>query len=254
MLARVYNLLIKFIVRKQGYIMKALRLLLFILIGYSDLWAQDSTLVTIKAGNRAKDVLSISDIYYYPQFTNGKVFLRDGSRAGAKVNYTRLYDQMLFIDPKGDTLALADEKTIKFIVIDKDTLYYDEGYVRLIANYGDVKLAEKQIWVVADIRKIGTHDTPKNTVAITSLSNYSDANGRAKSYDFLINEDMIIRKETQYYFGNENNHFVRSGKKKLMLLFPKDQRSLENYLKENNVNFDKKDEVEKLAQFISQLH
>jgi hypothetical protein len=234
--------------------MKALLLLLFILTGYSDLLAQDSTLVTIKAGNRVKDVLSTSEIYYYPQFTNGKVFLRDGSRAGAKMNYTRLYDQMLFIDPKGDTLALADEKTIKFIVVDKDTLYYDEGYVRLIANYGEVKLAEKQIWVVADVRKIGTHDTPKNTVAITSVSNLEDASGRAKSYDFLLNEDILIKKEIQYYIGDENNHFVRSGKKKLMLLFPKDQRSLENYLKENNVNFDKKADIEKLAQYLGQLH
>jgi hypothetical protein len=234
--------------------MKAL-LLLFILFGYSCLSAQDSTLVTIKAGNRVKDVLSTTDIYYYPQFTNGKVFLRDGSRAGAKMNYTRLYDQMLFIGPKGDTLALADEKTIKFITIDKDTLYFDEGFVRLIANYGVVKLAEKQIWVVADIRKIGTHDTPKNTVAITSLSSHSDdGTGRAKSYDFLINEDIIIRKETQYYFGDEYNHFARAGKKKLMLLFPKDQLSLENYLKENKVDFDKKDDLEKLAQFLGQLH
>ena len=234
--------------------MKVLLLLLFFLPGYSDLSAQDSTLVTIKAGNRVKDVLPTSGIYYYPQFTNGKVFLRDGSRAGAKMNYTRLYDQMLFIDSKGDTLALADEKTIKFITVEKDTLYYDEGYVRLIANYGVVKLAEKQIWVVADVRKIGTHDTPKNTVAITSLSNLEDVSGRAKSYDFLINEDIIIKKETQYYFGDVNNHFVRSGKKKLMLLFPKDQLSLENYLKENKVDFDKKDDIEKLAQFLGQLH
>jgi len=234
--------------------MKALLFLLFVLIVYSDLSAQDSTFVTIKAGNRVKDILSTSEIYYYPQFTNGKVFLRDGSRAGAKLNYTRLYDQMLFIDPKGDTLALADEKTIKFIVVDKDTLYFDEGYVRLIANYGEVKLAEKQLWVVADVRKMGTHDTPKNTVAITTVSNLADPSGRAKSYDFLLNEDIIIRKETQYYFGDENNHFARAGKKKLLLLFPKDQLSIENYLKENKVDFDNKDDLEKLAQFLDQLH
>ena len=234
--------------------MKALLFSLFILIGFSDLSAQDSTLVTIKAGNRVKDVLSTSDIYYYPQFTNGKVFLRDGSRAGAKLNYNRLYDQMLFIGPKGDTLALAEEKTIKFIVVDKDTLYFDEGYVRLIANYGEVKLAEKQLWVVADFRKIGTHDTPKNTVAITTVSNLADPAGRAKSYDFLLNEDIIIRKETQYYFGDEYNHFVRASKKKLLLLFPKDQLSIENYLKENKVDFDNKGDLEKIAQFLGQLH
>jgi len=234
--------------------MKALLLLLFILIGYCGLSAQDS-IVTIKAGNKVRDVLTPADIFYYPQFTSGKVFFRDGRKAMAKMNFTRLYDEMLFINPKGDTLAVADEKTIKFIIVDQDTFYYDEGYVRIIVDYGDVKLAEKQIWVVADTRKIGTHNKSTSTVAITPLSNYSDDGiARAKSYDLLINEDMVIRKETQYYFGDKNNHFVRAGKKKLLLLFPKEQLNLENYLKENKVNFDKKDDLKKLAQFLGQLY
>ena len=234
--------------------MKALLLSLFILIGYSDISAQDSTHITIKAGNRIKDVLTPADIFYYPQFTIGKVFFKDGTRAAAKMNYTRLVDQMLFIDNKGDTLALANEKTIKFIAIDQDTFYFDEGYMRLIADNGVVKLAEKQIWVIADVRKIGTHNRSTSTVAITSLGNYNDESGRAKSYDLLINEDIVIRKETQYYFGDEYNHFTRAGKKKLLLLFPKEELSIENYLKENKVNFDKKDDLEKLAQFLGQRH
>ena len=234
--------------------MKPLLLLFLLLMGYADLSAQDSTFVTIKAGNRVNDVLTPAEIYYYPQFTSGKVFFRDGSKAMGKMNYTRLFDQMLFISPKGDTLALADEKNIKFITIDQDTFYFDEGYVRLILNKGDVKLAEKQIWVVADVRKIGTHNKATSTVAITSLDSYTDRASRAKSYDLLINEDMLIRKETQYFFGDKYNHFVRSGKKKLLLLFPKEQPGIENYLKENKVDFDKKDDLERIAQFIVQDH
>ncbi len=234
--------------------MKALLMWLFILLSNSYLAAQDSTLVTIKAGNRVDDVLKPADIFYYPQFTNGQVFFRDGSKALGKMNYSRLFDQVLFIGPKGDTLALADEKTIKFIAIGQDTFFYDEGYIRLIENSGVVKLAEKQIWVVADVRKIGTHNRPTSTVAVTSFSTYADVIGRAKSYDLLINEDIVIRRETYYYFGDEYNKFARAGKKRLLLLFPKEQMNLENYLKENKVNFDKRDDLEKLAQFLSQLH
>jgi hypothetical protein len=232
--------------------MKALLLLFFILIGYSNLPAQDSTFVTIKAGNKIKDVLTPAEIFYYPQFTNGKVFFLDGTKGAAMMNYNRLVDQMLFINPKGDTLALADEKTIKFIIVDKDTFYYNEGYIRLIADNGVVKLAEKQIWVVADVRKMGTHNRSTSSVAVTTLSNYTDNTARAKSYDLMINEDIILRKESQYYFGDKYNHFSRTSKKKLLLLFPKEQLRLENYLKENKVNFDKKDDLEKLSQFISQ--
>src|SRR5215204_979164 len=150
--------------------MKTLLLLLIIFIGYTDLSAQDSTFVTIKTGEKVTDVLTSADIYIYPQFTHGKVFLRDGSKAVGKMNYNRLYGQMLFINAKGDTLALADEKNIKFIVIDRDTFYYGEGYIRLLANNGITKLTEKQVWVLADIRKIGAHNRPTTTVAVTSLS------------------------------------------------------------------------------------
>ncbi len=233
--------------------MKPLLLLFFILIGYTDLSAQDSALITIKTGERVTDVLTSADIYYYPQFTYGKVFLRDGSKAAGKMNYNRLYGQMLFIDPKGDTLALADEKNIKFIVFDQDTFYFYEGYIRLLADDGVVKLTEKQVWVLADIRKIGSHNRPTTTVAVTSFSTYTDGLDAAKSKNLIMNEDVVLRKETQYFFGDKYNLFVHANKKGLLQLFPKEQVSIENYLKENKVNFNKKDDIEKLYQYLRQF-
>lgn len=234
--------------------MKALLSLVFVLIGFTNLWSQDSTFVTIKTGESVKDVLTPADIYHYPQFTNGKVFLRDGAKAAAKMNYNRLYGQMLFINPKGDTLALADEKNIKFIVIDRDTFYFGDGYLRLMANDGAIKLTEKQVWVMADIRKIGTHNKPTTTVAVTSFSSYTNGLDAAKSKDLIMNEDILLRKETQYYFGDKFNLFVPANKKGLQQLFPKEHNSLDNYLKENKVNFNKKDDIEKLYQFLRQFH
>ena len=234
--------------------MKALLFLSLIFNGYCSLYAQDSTLVTIKAGNRVKDVLTPIEMYQYPQFTDGNVVLRDGKVIPVKLNYSRLFDQMLFINHKGDTLALADEKNIKFIFIEQDTFYYDGGYMRILVDNDFVKFAEKQVWVVADVRKIGTHNTPKNTVAITSLTHYTDGTDAAKSHDLLLNEDILLRKETQYYVGNAYNHFVRAGKKRIQQLFPKEELNIENYLKTNKINFDKKDDLEKLVQFLTQLY
>jgi len=232
--------------------MKSLLLLFFILISSTDLFAQDSTHVTIKIGSKVSDVLSPADIYYYPQFTTGQIILKEGKRIVTDMNYTRLFDQMLFINHKGDTLALADEKNIQLIIIDQDTFYYEHGYVRLIADYGYVKLTEKQVWIVADVRKMGTHNRPTNTVDIQSFSSYTNGIDAAKSKDLVLNEEIVLRKETEYYFGDDYNHFVLAGKKKLINLFPKDEKAIENYLKENKVDFNKKDDLEKLSQFLSQ--
>lgn len=234
--------------------MKALLLLLLILIGYTDLSAQDSTLVTIKTGERVQDVLKSSEIYFYPRFIYSKVYFKDGTVADPYMNYNRLFDQMLFINEKGDTLALKDEKNIDFIVNDWDIFYYHGGYMRLITDDSGVKLAEKQVWIVADVRKIGTHNRPSTTFAIYSLSSFTNGQDAAKSKDLIMNEDIVLRKDTQYYFGDKYNLFVPANKKGLLQLFPKEHPSIENYLKENKVNFNKKHDIEKLYQFLHQLH
>ena len=230
--------------------MKPLLPLFFILIGCAHLLAQDSTLVTIKNGTPVGDVLSPAEIYYFPQFTKGQVFFRDGTKATAKLNYTRLFDQMLFIDTKGDTLAVANEKTIKFIAVDRDTFYYDEGYIRIIANNDVVKLAEKQVWVVADIQKKGTHNT-NSTPGVTSVRTFREGNDVTRNV-LTLNEEVVLRKETHYFFGDKFNDFARASKKGLMQIFPKEQRRIEIYLKENKVDFNKKNDIEKLYQFLSQ--
>jgi len=228
-------------------------LLIFILISYTDLWAQDSTYITIKSGGRPDEGLTSAQMYHYPQFTKGVVFFKSGTKATAKINYTRLFDQMLFIDGKGDTLALAEEQTIKFIAVDSDTFYYDEGYVRIIADNDFVKLAEKQVWVVADIRKPGPHNTSTSTIGVTSVRTFRQGNDAVRN-PLTLDEDIVLRKETHYYFGDEYNHFARAGKKGLFELFNKKQRSIENYLKENKVDFNKKEDMEKLYQFVSKLY
>ena len=233
--------------------MKTLLLLIFILIGYTDLPAQDSTLVTVKTGERVTDVLKSSEIYFYPRFIYSKVLFKDGTVADPYMNYNRLYDQMLFINEKGDTLALTDEKNIEFIINDWDIFYYNKGYMRLIADDTVIKLAEKQVWVLADIRKMGTHNRPTTSVAITSLSHFSNGRDAAKSKELIMNEELVLRKETEYYFGDKYNHFVRASRKRVLSLFSKEQLTIENYLNEHKVNFDKKDDLEKLCQFLRQL-
>lgn len=233
--------------------MKSLLLLFFILISYTGLLAQDSLYVTIKSGDRIQEGLTSADLYYYPQFTKGEVFFKSGTKATAKVNYSRLFDQILFIDSKGDTLALAEERTIKFIAVNQDTFYYDEGFVRIIADNTYVKLADKQVWVVTDVRKPGPHNTSTSTTGVTSVRSFRQGNDAVRN-PLKLDEDIVLRREIQYYFGDEYNHFIRASKKGLFELFNKKQRSIENYLKENKVNFDKKDDIEKLFHFISKLY
>jgi hypothetical protein len=232
--------------------MKLSFLLLLILMESTNLRAQDSTLVTIKAGNSIRDVFTAKDVFLYPQFISGHVFMRDGSKATAMMNYNILYDQVLFIDAKGDTLAISDEKNCKYLTLKQDTFYYDNGYIKQVAGNSVAKLAEKKYWEVADIRKIGSHGRPSTTFAVTSYSTITDRFGR--TYDLVLNEDLLLRKNTSYYLGDKYNHFVSASKKNLLLLFPKEQSTVTDYLKEQMIDFTKRADLEKLLAFLAQIY
>ena len=230
--------------------MKVLLSLLFSLVYATVLFSQNTSFVTIKAGSNAMDVLTIADVFHYPQFTYGKIFFKDGIVSEARMNYNTLLDEMHFIGPKGDTLALANEGTVKFIAIGEDSFYYDQGYVRQIFGGSVVKLAVRQVWKVVDNKKRGAYNSASASSAISSKSSYYNGTGL---YKINVDQDIVLSKVERYYFGDKYNRFVLAGKKNLLMLFPKEQRRIGMFLTENKVDFSNRDDLEKTVQFLEQL-
>ncbi len=223
-------------------------LFLLFLLNSLGLWAQDSTVVNIRAGSSYKDVLNSGEILLYPQFLTGSVFFRDGTKSIATLNYNSFTDQMLFIDYKKDTLAVADEMTISYISIAEDTFYYNEGYLKLVTSNSLIKLAERQAWEQIDIRKVGSHDRPATTFAVASYSSLTDWFGSTKS--LILNEDLVIRKRAIYFFGDKYDHFMRADKKNLLAVFSRQERIILNYLKTNKTRFDSRSDLIALTRFL----
>ena len=222
---------------------------LILLVCCCGVYAQDSTII-IKAGTSFNESVSITDLYEYPQFVTGKVFFRPGDSSGGRLNYNRLLDQMQFIDFKGDTLNIANAGTIKFIRINNDLFYYDNGYVKLIKDNNVVKLAAKQTLRVSGKNKIGAYNMASPGSAIDS---YSSLNIDHRNYNLTPREDITLLKKTDYYFGDKYNHFVLANKKNILRMYSKQERAVTAYLKENNVDFSNPDDLEKLFQYLTSL-
>ena len=222
---------------------------LFVLAFCCSAHAQDSTII-LKAGMSINESLSIKNLYEYSQFIYGKVFFKPGDSSSGRLNYNRLLDQMQFIDFKGDTLNIADPGTIKSIRINNDLFYYDEGYVKLIKDSNTIKLAAKQTLRVVNKEKTGAYNMPSSTSAIDSYGSYMS---EGKMYKLVPREDIVLKKQTQYYFGDKFNHFILANKKNLLRLYSKQEGSLNAYLKENNIDFTSQEDLEKLLQYLANL-
>ena len=221
-----------------------------LLVCYAAVAAGQKNRITVKAGSNIMEVIPASEIFYYPEFRDGDVYLRNGTNAAARINYNRLVDEMHFISPKGDTMALSNEKEIKHLVIGADTFYYENGYLRLLASGPLVKLAVSHIWVISDTRQLGAYNSTNNSVSITS---FRSINQGGRLYDLVVNADLILTKVETFYFGDESNHFLEATRKNLLLLQPKQRKRIESYLEKNKTSFRKRADLEKLTLSLSPL-
>lgn len=223
--------------------MKSNLSILFIMMACSaTIFAQMSSPVRVKAGEDLYEKLA-KEIYLYPAFNKGIILFKDGKMSQANFNYNMLNGEMQFIDAKGDTLSLANELTIKYVTIAEDSFFYGDGYLRLIAENESAKIAKKQVIKVIDKQKIGAYDQPSSAGSVTS---YSSLSNELRNYKLDTRQDILLAKQTSFYLGDKYNNFFRYTKKNVFKNFPKKEKELNEYLKTNNVNFDKEEDLVRL--------
>ena len=195
--------------------------------------AAQKTLVRVKAGEDAATVLS-KEIYIYPVFTKGTVVYRDGTRSGGLMNYNTLVHEMQFIDGNGDTLALSDPHTTRFILIDGDSFFYDRHYLKQVASGNALRLLKQARLRIADKQKIGAYDMPTSN---SSIQSYNSITNGLMRLAINVREDILMSRETQYYFADNYGSPVPATRRSLINLLGRRYHEAEKYLKDHSVNF-----------------
>ena len=221
----------------------------FVFCIYFDLPAQTGKKYQVNPGEKIYDVIPKNDIYKYPEFTDGVVLLRNGTFGNGRLNYNSLLGEMQFIDPKGDTLSLADEKNISLITIKKDTFYYVDGCTELMANYGEIKLAARRVFSFSNRTKAGG----LNQSGSGEIETYTTYSSKQSYKDITITETLTFSEHVFYYFGDRYNHFKVASKKNLFMIYGKKDTEISKYLDQNPVNFRNEENLKKLCSFLQTL-
>lgn len=211
----------------------------------SRLFAQDSLTIFIPSDSVVSQVLTPKKIYKYPVFLPGKILFRDGTIAADKLNYNFLNGEIEFV--KKDTLAIAKEQmfNIKMVTIDKDTFFYDKGYLQQVMQAPSGKLLKKQMLGVTKREKIGGYNQPSATSAIESYGSFTDNYGTFTP-GLKIKENITLAMRSNYYFGDKFNVFLLATKKNILKLYPNRKDRINQYLKQHNINFKNEKDLKKL--------
>jgi hypothetical protein len=201
----------------------------------------------VAPGTKLNDVIPADEVFYYPSFVPGKVYYREGNVQETVMNYNQLVDEIQFIGPDGDTLALDNEFTVRFVCIGRDTFYFDKGYILLLSSKHAVRLGVKHRFEMGERRQNTGYDMLSSASSTLSFSSLQD---ETRMRTLQINEQVVVRKTVQYYFGDKFNHFVPATEKTIAELFPKCINTLNRFLKKNRVDFNNRDDVYKVVAFV----
>jgi hypothetical protein len=222
---------------------------LLILFGMCS-FAQTSYTITIKPGDQYSVDQVAKEVYHYPTFAPGVVYFKGGGTAKGRLNYHRIYKEMVFIGGKGDTLLLNNPTAIQLITVSADSFYYhDKTYVQHVTSAGNIKLVENQILFESDRKKKGIYGeelTGPTAAFRLDLSNFSKR--------LSNNEEIIFKKEIRYFLGDGNRQFLQANKSNLLKLVDKSKKNaVEGYLKATPIHFEKREDLERLFIFLNTL-
>ena len=215
------------------------------------LFAQSGDIVRIKAGEDPAKKYSPHGFYRFPNFSEGEAVFKDGGTTKAKFNYHLLNEEMQFISANGDTLAMAEPFSTKYITVDSNLYYYSDGYVEVIENRESLKLARR---VKLDVKweKIGAYGQPSPSGSIRTPSRILLGNNVGSN--LTLNQDIIIQKDYTYFWLDKYGTVLKATKANLLKFLPPDTKAVvEGYLKKSPVDFRNEPDLRRLFQYCLSL-
>jgi hypothetical protein len=214
-------------------------------------FGQTDSLKGVKPDDLFTEVFKTEDLYRYSKFMNGKVVFRDGSETAAQLNYHKVFDEFMFIDQKGDSLAIGNGETIRVIVINKDSFYFTKGsFIESIGRFKDIVLAKKQLFTEVDQEKKGAYGQTYSNNATTSRRFYYTIDGKPR---LNVGEKTIFGISTEYFIAYKSDEFIPASKKNIEKLFSNHSREVRDFLKENQTNFKSEHSVKQLVEYLAKL-
>lgn len=214
--------------------------------------AQDGSTIKI---NTLEQVSKLNGSgFLNPSFINGIIFFKDGTTGEAKLNFNRLTNQVLFISPKDDTLAIAYPESVAWVEIGTDSLYFFNDLVLQKVTHNKIApdLYQRQnLKYIGKEKKgaYGTYSSAGSINSVSSLSNPGELTGRLSA-----DENVIYKVETYFYLSDINHNFYPARKAQLFNAFPKYEKEISAFIKTHATNFNKKEDLLLVIHYIQSLY
>lgn len=209
----------------------------------------------INPGESFSAKIPLTEMYEYPEFQKGIVVLKDNSSSVVKLNYNRLYQEIMFIEPSnGDTLALATPELVKIIKINNDEFYYNSDcFVKLDTSINGIKIATQHYFTKSKESEAGYgKKIESSTVTGKTFVLQNSGEHIRQRLDPSPEETVILYVKLNMVLVDQNNKVHEITRKQLLKIFDKTENKLKEYLSEKKPSFNSREDIIDLIKYMTQ--
>jgi len=188
--------------------------------------------------------------YLFSDFATGVVVKKNGEKIIASLNYNVITEEMIFRE-KGRYLALSGIDEIDSVYLNNMVFMPAGNAFYELAVDGPVKLFVQFSGTVrVEGEEVGYGSTSQ-TSRVRSLNTLVNS-GAVYSMD--LPENLLMSRHITYYveYGGKRKRFVNE--RAFLRNFRDYRENLEEYIEENNIRFDRYNDVVKLVQFLNCIY
>jgi hypothetical protein len=230
--------------------MKALFTIVIIFWANTILYGQSSKKFLVNSSIPLNEQIGKEDQYLFSDFKLGHVSFKDFTSGDGLMNYNFLLDEFQFLGEKGEKLAIANPEKISSIKVDSIIFVYTpKGYFELLEK-GKIFLLLKRKLKILETGKKSAFDQVETTSKVFTVKSVPGISGRR--LELSQTTEVQITNEISYWFSDGLKYF-RVNNKNIIKLLPKNKSEINIYLKKENIQLNKVQDMITLTKFCNSL-
>jgi hypothetical protein len=186
----------------------------------------------------------------FPDFRNGQIYYKGKNPIKCMLNYNFLLDEVLFINEKGEKMAIANPEELKYVLItDRMFIPSPNGYFEVIEK-GTINLLYKWHCRITETRKEGALGLSTDAPSVYQMNRISFDN---KEWNMEIDKEAVASVEVIPYLNKESKYVLLKGAKSYFKVFKGKKSEIKRYLDQNPVDFRKEADLRKMTKYCNSL-
>jgi hypothetical protein len=199
--------------------------------------------------NAQSDSLVLASQFLLKKNSDARVILKNRTMQNARMNYNLLTEKMVF-EQGGKLLDLINTQDVDTVYFRNMKFIPGENFFLEVILEAEIPLFFQYKGELMPPGKPAAYGGTSQTTAITSISTiFNDS----RSYNLTLPSDYTVRLSTVCWVRTSTGMQKFISEKQFLKIFKSGEPQIREYLKNNKINFKKRDDLVKLVTFCNGL-